>query len=167
MKTARILIATALLMPAAVFAKEEAKGLTIEQVPAKAAAAIRAAAGNAKLEIEAEKEDGKDAFEAKWSAAGKKHEIVVAADGTVLVQEEEIAVGDAPAPVQAAIKALGGKLEKVEKETAKSVVTYEAEVETDKGELEVTFDATGKELSRETEKAEEKGEGKKDKDDAN
>lgn len=160
MKSALTLITAGLLLPVAAFAKEEHKNLTIDQVPAKAAAAIRAAVGQAQIiKIEAEKEDGKDAFEAKWSVAGHEHEIVVAADGTVLEQEEVIALEAAPAPVQAAIKALGGKLEKVEKETANGVVTYEAEVETAAGELEVTFDAAGKELSREIEG--------KDKDDDN
>jgi len=164
-KSATILILAGLALPVILSAKEDKKGLTLDQVPAKVAAAIRAAAGNEPVQIKAEKEDGVDAFEAKWSAAGSKHEITVGADGTVLSQEDVIAVDAAPAPVQAAIKgvAAGGKVEKVEKVTEKATTVYEAEIETAAGEVEVKFDASGKEIARET-KGKEKDE-KEEKDD--
>ncbi|MFD0892758.1 hypothetical protein KBB96_15150 [Luteolibacter ambystomatis] len=166
-KSATILILAGLALPVILSAKEEKKGLALDQVPAKVAAAIRAAAGNEPVQIKAEKEDGVDAFEAKWSAAGHKHEITVGADGTVLSQEEVIAADAAPAPVQAAIKtvAAGGKVEKVEKVTEKGTTVYEAEIETAAGEVEVKFDASGKEIARETKGKEKEENEEKDDDD--
>ncbi|MGC4016751.1 MAG: hypothetical protein QM755_19885 [Luteolibacter sp.] len=158
-KSASILILAGLALPVVLSAKEEKKGLTLDQVPAKVATAIRAAAGNEAVRIKAEKEDGVDAFEAKWSAGGNKHEITVGTDGTVISQEDVIAADAAPAAVQAAIKgiAAGGKVEKVEKVTEKGATTYEAEIETAAGEVEVKFDASGKELARETKGKEKEG----------
>ncbi|BCU75432.1 hypothetical protein [Luteolibacter sp. LG18] len=170
MKIATTLIATVLALPLAASAKDG--GLTLEQIPAKAAAAIQAAAGKEAVKIEAEKEDGTESYEAKWTAGGTKHEISVTADGTVLLREDVIALEAAPAPVQEAIKkvAAAGKLEKVEQETGKKYTgtVYEAEIKTAEGKLEVKFDATGKEIERETEKEkedEEKEDGEKDDDD--
>lgn len=168
MKFHSLILAAGLALPVASFAKEEEKekSLTLEQVPAKVAAAITAAAGKEAVRIKAEKEDGVDAFEAKWLAGGHKHEITVATDGTVLSQEEVIPLESAPAAVQAAIKAMAssGKLESVEKVTEKDRVIYEAAFEGTESVLEVKFDANGKELKRETEKKHKK-DGKEEKDD--
>jgi len=161
MNLTHLVLVSSLTLPLAAMAKEE---LTLQQIPAKAAAAIQAAAGKETVKIESEKEDGADAYEAKWSAGGSKHKITVAADGTTIVQEDVIALDTAPAPVQAAINALSssGKLSKVEKENGKKGLQYEAVFETATGKLEVMFDASGKELSRETKSKEKKKEDKKD-----
>jgi len=142
--TAALLAATA----APLAAKEE-KGLTIDQLPAEVSKPILAAAGKAPLTLKKEKEDGVEAYEAKWEASGHKHEITVATSGAVLSEEEVIPVESAPEPVRAAIKAVGSELSGVEKATAKGSVTYEAAFKTADGKLEVKFDANGKELSRE------------------
>lgn len=169
MKASHVIMAAGLLLPLAGFAKEEKekeeeKSLTLDQVPAQVAAAIKTAAGAEKVKIKAEKEDGVDAFEAKWSVGGHKHEITVKPDGAVISEEEAIALESAPAPVQAAIKSLAsaGELEVVEKVTehaaAGAVTIYEAAFESKEGKLEVKFDATGKETARETEKKDKKEE---------
>jgi len=162
MKTSHLLNLALVLLPLAVQAKEEKKALTLDQLPASVATAIRTAAGDATPKVKEEKEDGVEAYEAKWDVKGYSHEITVAKDGTVMSVEEVIPVDSAPAPVQAAIKTLSsaGELAGVEKATAKGVVSYEAAFKTAEGKLEVKMDATGKELSRETEKKKEKHEEK-------
>lgn len=166
-KSVPILILAGFALSVILSAKEEKKGLTLDQVPAKVATAIRAAAGNEAVQVKAEKEDGVDAFEAKWSAGGSKHEITVGADGAVLSQEDVISLNAAPTAVQTSIKgvAAGGKVEKVEKVTEKGTTVYEAEIETAAGEVEVKFDTSGKEIARENKGKEKEEKEEKDDDD--
>jgi len=156
MKTSINVLVALALVSGAYAEKEKDKDLSLEQVPANVAEAIRGTAGKAEVRISQEKEDGKEAYEAKWLAGGHKHELVVLGDGTILSQEDEIAIDAAPAPVQAAVSALAGegKLEKIEKVTENGTTVYEAEIEGKDGDLEVKFDAAGKELAREQEKEE-------------
>ena len=152
-----------------VFAEEDDKPVKFEELPAAVAKAIKAAAGDAKLEsIVLGDEDGTPAYEAVWNAGGHKHEIAVAKDGTVLGLEEIITLKEAPEAVQQAItKEAGGReVLEVEKVIAKGKTTYEAEIKEGKGKVVVTFDEAGKVLEREKAGAEkeEKGE-KKDKKD--
>lgn len=143
-------------------AEDKEQPLTLEQVPAAVAATIKKAIGGEKLhKLEKENEEGAVAYEAKWSSQGKKHEILVAEDGAVLSEELVIELTEAPQAVQDAInkEAAGGKVTKVEKEVAKGVTTYEAEIKTAKGETELKLDANGKVLKAEKEeKEDDKGE---------
>lgn len=167
MKTNSIIVIAALAFVPGAYAKEKEKGLSMDQLPAAVAAAIRGAAGNEQVRIKQEKEDGAEAYEAQWSAGGHKHELTVSTDGAVLSREEEIGIDAAPAPVQAAVKALVGEgtLEKIEKVTEKDATIYEVEIEGKDGDLEVKFDAAGKELAREQEKEEADDNDDKDSDD--
>lgn len=74
--------------------------------------------------------------------------------------EESITREAAPAPVQTALEASAktGKLEELNKITENDTVTYEAEVTTAEGTVEVKFDATGKELARKLEQKKDKEE---------
>lgn len=151
MKPHHLVLLAVLAIPAASSAKEE-KSLAIEQIPAEAAKPILAAAGKATLTLKKEKEDGVEAYEAKWEASGHKHEITVTPAGEVLSEEEIVALESAPEAVRTAIKAAGGELIAVEKITEKGTASYEAAFKVAEGKLEVKYDASGKELKRETEK---------------
>ncbi len=162
------MIATLLALPVAASAKEgKNKSLTLDQLPAKVAESIKKAIGESPAVIKAEKEDGIDAFEAKWEVKGKQHEITVSAEGAVIVEEEVIALEAAPEAVQAAIKKVPNELIAIEKMTDKDGVKYEVDFKDKEGKLEVKFDAAGKEVAREIEKkgGDDEADEKDDKDD--
>ena len=70
--------------------EDDDEKVTIDQVPAAVKATILKEAGENKIEeIEAEKEDGKTVYEAKWHVGGKEIEIKVGPDGTLLKKEVE------------------------------------------------------------------------------
>ena len=153
MKSASRLVLAALLLPLSAMARETAP-LTIDQLPEKAAAAIKAATAGAKeIKLKKEKEDGVDAIEAKWMVDGHQHEVTVTPEGKLLSVEEMIALKSAPDGVQAAVKKAAGDKEvtEVEKAIADGVTTYEAVIETKDGEVELKLDAAGKEIAREKE----------------
>ena len=140
-----------------VFAEEDDKPVKFEELPAAVAKAIKAAAGDAKLDsIVLGDEDGTPAYEATWKAGGHKHEIAVAKDGKVLTLEEIISLKEAPEAVRAAIEKEAGSREvlEVEKVIAKGKTVYEAEIKEGKGKVVVTFDEAGKVLEREKPDAE-------------
>lgn len=140
-----------------VFAEEDDKPVKFEDLPAAVAKAIKAAAGDAKLDsIVLGDEDGTPAYEATWKADGHKHEIAVAKDGKVLGLEEIISLKEAPEAVRAAIEKEAGSREvlEVEKVIAKGKTVYEAEIKEGKGKVVVTFSEAGKVLEREKPDAE-------------
>ncbi len=150
----------AFAVPHFIFSEEDDKPVKWEDVPAPVAAAIKAAAGDAKLEaVVLGDEDGVAAYETTWMAGGHKHEIAVAKDGTVLGLEEIITLAEAPEAVRAAItkKAGDNKVSEIEKAVEKGKTTFEAKIEKGKGKMVVTFDETGKELEQE-DSNDEKGE---------
>ena len=147
-----------------VFAEEDDKPVKFEDLPAAVAKAIKAAAGDAKLDsIVLGDEDGTPAYEATWKADGHKHEIAVAKDGKVLGLEEIISLKEAPEAVRAAIEKEAGSREvlEVEKVIAKGKTVYEAEIKEGKGKVVVTFTEAGKVLERENPDAEKAEKGKK------
>ena len=147
-----------------VLAEEDDKPVKFEDLPAAVAKAIKAAAGDAKLDsIVLGDEDGTPAYEATWKADGHKHEIAVAKDGKVLGLEEIISLKEAPEAVRAAIEKEAGSREvlEVEKVIAKGKTAYEAEIKEGKGKVVVTFTEAGKVLERENPDAEKAEKGKK------
>ena len=151
------LLAALALPPFAFAAEEEDKPVKFDALPAAVAKAIKAAAGDAKLEkIVLGDEDGTPAYETAWEAGGHKHEIAVAKDGQVLSLEEIITLAEAPEAVRAAIEteAAGGKVLEVEKVLAKGKTVYEATLEKGKGKLVISVSAKGKVLERENPDAE-------------
>jgi len=152
MNIQRLLYFTIFAFPAAGFAEHE-KSIAIDKLPESVAAAIRAAGGENAV-VKPDKEGDLPTFEAQWNKDGFKRELTVSPDGTILSDEQTISFDSAPAAVQAAIKAAVGEgsIEEVKKETAKGVVSYEAQIETREGDLEIKFDTAGKEISREVEK---------------
>jgi hypothetical protein len=89
-----------------------------------------------------EMEGGKRIYEAEMMVDGHSRDINIAADGTVIEIEEEVALNSLPASVQQALtaKAAGAKITKVESLTKKDkLVAYEAGTlkGSKKGEIQV------------------------------
>ncbi len=158
------ILALAALLPSLAVAKEheEENELTLDKLPAKVAEAIRTTAGQAEVEVEKADDEAKApaAYKAEWEQDGSKHEITLGADGAILCREDGITQAAAPAPVQAALQELAksGTLKEIEKITENNTVSYEAELKTADGKLEVKFDAAGKEIARKIEKKKDKEE---------
>ena len=132
--------------------EEEDKPVKFEDLPAAVATAIKAAAGESKLDsIVLGDEDGTAAYEAVWQANKHQHEIAVATDGTVLGQEEIITLAEAPEVVRAAMTKEAGenKVVEVEKILEKGKTTYEIALMKGKSKEVVTFSEAGKVLERE------------------
>lgn len=145
-------ILAALAMPHLVRADEDDKPVKFEELPPAVAKAIQDAVGSEKpSEIKREEEDGKPAYEAVWTAKGRKHEITVAEDGKVLGTEEVIPLEEAPAAVREAIAKEAGtdKVTEVEKATEDGQTFYEAVIKRAKGSDELKLDAAGKVLKHE------------------
>ena len=102
-----------------------------QEYPAAVAAAFQKAYPNATVNhASKEVEDGKTTYELETTDRGARRDLVYLADGTLLVEEEVIAVDAVPASVLAAIKARykTATLSVCEKVTTKGVVTYELQV---------------------------------------
>ena len=150
---------TTLALAGITFAAEESTPVKFGELPAPVAAAIKAAAGDAKFtDITKEKEDGIVAYAAAWKAKGRKHEVTVGEDGKVLGLEESIPLEEAPKAVRATIQkeADGREVIEVEKALEGGKTFFEAVIKTKKGTLEVKMDPSGKVVEREEESAEEK-----------
>ena len=146
-------------------AKSE-KELTIADVPAAVQAAIKQFAGSSAIEkITKESEDNKVIYEASVKIDGTKQAVEVSADGTVLQTEKTVALKDAPAAVQAAIKKLAGSgtVDEIIEENAGGKKNYEAAVTINgkKKEADIAPDGT---IQAGEEKEEHKGHGNSDKD---
>ncbi len=128
--------------------------VSIDQVPAAVKATIlKEAKGGTVKEIERETEKGKTIYEAEIIIDGRKIEIEVAADGTLLEREEEISLDQVPAAVKATIlkEAKGAAITEVEKESSKGKTFYEAEWVVGGKEVEIKVAADGTLLGREVE----------------
>ena len=146
-------------------AKSE-KELTIADVPAAVQAAIKQFAGSSAIEkITKESEDNKVIYEASVKIDGTKQAVEVSADGTVLQTEKTVALKDAPAAVQAAIKKLAGSgtVDEIIEENAGGKKNYEAAgtINGKKKEADIAPDGT---IQAGEEKEEHKGHGNGDKD---
>jgi len=93
MKTARLLVATFLLLPLTAWAAEKEKAethVTMDQLPVAAKATIEKESAGAKVEeIEKETEGGKTFYEAEIIKNGRESFIHVSEDGKVLKRETE------------------------------------------------------------------------------
>ena len=146
-------------------AKSE-KELAIADAPAAVQAAIKQFAGSNAIEkITKESEDNKVIYEASVKVDGTKQSVEVSADGTVLQTEKTVALKDAPAAVQAAIKKLAGAgtVDEIVEENAGGKKTYEAAVTIDGKKKEADIAADGR-IQEDEEKSEHKGHGDGDKD---
>jgi hypothetical protein len=99
-----------------------------------------------------EKEKGETFYEAEMMVNGHSKDVLIAADGTVVEVEEQVALDSLSADVKAGlqVKAGKGKILKVESLTKKGkLVAYEAQVETNGKKSEVQVGPDGKPLDHE------------------
>jgi hypothetical protein len=99
-----------------------------------------------------EKEKGKTFYEAEMTVNGHSKDVLIAADGTVVEVEEQVAPDSLSAEVKAGLQAKAGKgkIVKVESLTKKGkLVAYEAQVETNGKKSEVQVGPDGKPLAQE------------------
>lgn len=128
--------------------QEQEEQVTLDQVPAAVKAAIlKESAGGEITEIEVKTEGGKTFYEAEFVRDGKKIEIKVAPDGTLLKKEEEgqesksqeqereVTEAEVPAPTLAALKKLaaGAKLTEFAEEIEHGSTFYEGSWKTAAG----------------------------------
>jgi len=155
---------------ASTFAGEEKEEkVSMDQVPAAVKKTLAKYASDLEVKnVEKSDQDGKQVYEFDIEQAGRKFEIAISPKGKYRGMEEDVAFTSMPDSVQKSLTDLadGGKVAGCEKATsAKKVVTYEAEIEKDGKKTEVTVDADGKILTKDSESDEksEKSE-KKEKD---
>jgi hypothetical protein len=99
-----------------------------------------------------EQEKGQTLYEVEMTVSGHSKDVSMAADGTVVEVEEQVAMDSLSAEVKAGLqaKAGAGKLLKVESLTKKGkLVAYEAQVETNGKKSEVQVGPDGKPLDHE------------------
>jgi hypothetical protein len=99
-----------------------------------------------------EKEKGETLYEAEMMVKGHSKDVLIAADGTVVEVEEQVALDSLSADVKAGLqaKAAKGKILKVESLTKKGkLVAYEAQVDTNGKKSEVQVGPDGKPLDHE------------------
>lgn len=120
----------------------------LESLPAPVQTAIRAQAANATiLDISKETEKGKTTFEVETKVNGKTRDFNLDAAGAVLVIEEEVDLDSVPVAARTALqkRAGSGTIDKVEKVTAGSTISYEAAIKSKAGkksELSVNADGS-------------------------
>ncbi|HOW70959.1 MAG TPA: PepSY-like domain-containing protein [Phycisphaerae bacterium] len=122
---------------------DEEEEIAMDQVPAKARAALMTLAGDAKItKVVKETEGGTVSYEAEWTVKGLSHEAEVTEDGALISTEETMdanAVPEAVLKTAAKIFPAGAKLT-FEKETE---VTYEVSCTIDGKEKEVQISPDG------------------------
>jgi hypothetical protein len=123
------------------------KEVTMDKLPAAVQKTAKAATKDAVIEtITEETKDGAVVYEVSSKIRGRVHDILIGADGTLLVVEDQVDMKALPAPVQATFKksAGKGKIVLLESVTENGALTYyEAHVMTGKQESEVKVQPDG------------------------
>jgi hypothetical protein len=99
-----------------------------------------------------EQEKGQTLYEVEMTVSGHSKDVSMAADGTVVEVEEQVAMDSLSAQVKAGLqaKAGAGKILKIESLTKKGkLVAYEAQVETNGKKSDVQVGPDGKPLDHE------------------
>ncbi|HUW81506.1 MAG TPA: PepSY-like domain-containing protein [Phycisphaerae bacterium] len=123
---------------------DDEDGLTIDQVPEPARAALLKLAGGATIvKAEREREHGVLVYGAKWVVNSTQHGAAVTAEGKLIETEETVRVEDLPPAVRTVVaKHFPAKTKlTIEK---KMVVTYEVEARIDGTDRELVVFPTGK-----------------------
>jgi opacity protein-like surface antigen len=135
------------VMACAVLLSAVASAAASDCPPAVAAAVQKAHAGVAIASCKQEKENGKTEFEVKLVATeGKRIELDVSPDGTILMTEQSVAVGDVPPAVMTAFAAKYGATAPARAEmqtSAEGKVTYELAFAAGAKKKEATFASDG------------------------
>lgn len=124
------------------------KQLFLTELSAPLQAAIKQAAGTAKMDdIYENSEEDEVFYEVDLSSGGKTRTLTFDTQAALVSQEEPIALSEAPAPVQQALKAqlsAEGKLRSLTKTTEDGELTYDAELSCGGKSRSLSFDPEGK-----------------------
>jgi len=151
-RTARTLGLLATIAVAPTFARADETKIPMSEVPKAVLDTVKAKFPKTEIkQAIKEVEDGKTSYEIETKEGCRAIDVVLKPDGTILAVEKEIAVGDLPKAVAAAIeakypKATIGKAEMLlEYEDGKEETEYEVVLTTvDKKEVEVKLTPAGK-----------------------
>jgi uncharacterized membrane protein YkoI len=135
-----------LVCAAGAFSLPQEKEIKKGAVPKAVLSAFAKAYPNAKAnEYATETENGKTVYEIESTEGKTKRDITYSADGTLMVTEETVAMGDLPEAVRASLKKDYAKatITRCEKVTEGSTTTYEVAMKSGKKKSEVVFNADG------------------------
>ena len=127
-------------------AQDPEEKVTLESLPPAVQRAVKAQSEGGVLRgLTKERQDGATVYEVELTVHGRRKDMILDAQGTTLIVEEETNLSEIPPLARSAIqKAVGkGKLLLVEKVTKGEVTFYEAQVSNGKA-LEVKVDADGR-----------------------
>jgi hypothetical protein len=147
-----LVFATSGLLLAAIASAQEKKIKRSDLPPAVEKTVAAESAGATIRGFSTEKEKGQTFYEAEMTVNGHSKDVLIAADGTVVEVEEQVALDSLPADVKTGLQAKAGKgkILKVESLTKKDkLVAYEAQVETNGKKTEVQVGPDGKPLDHE------------------
>ncbi len=143
--------ASGLLLAGTAFAQE--KKIKRSDLPPAVEKTVAAQSAGATIRgFSAEKEKGQTLSEAEMIVNRHSKDVLIAADGTVVEVEEQVALDSLSAEVKASLQAKAGKgkILKVESLTKKGkLVAYEAQVDTNGKKSEVQVGPDGKPLNHE------------------
>lgn len=128
------LIVPVLMAAAALYAADTK--VKLEDLPSSVQIAVKEQTKAATLAgLSKEVENGKTMYEVETKVDGRSRDLMLNEAGKVVSVEEEIDLDSIPAPAKAAIqkRAAGGTVEKVEKVTEGSKVSYEAALKSKRG----------------------------------
>jgi hypothetical protein len=145
------LAAGGLLLAGAASAQE--KKIKRSDLPAAVEKTVAAQSAGATIRgFSTEKEKGQTLYEVEMTVNGHSKDLSIAADGSIVEIEEQVALDSLSPEVKAGLQAKAGKgkLVKVESLTKKEkLVAYEAQVETNGKKSEVQVGPDGKPLAHE------------------
>jgi uncharacterized membrane protein YkoI len=127
-------------------AEDAEQKVTLESLPPAVQRAVKAQSEGATLRgLAKEQQDGATVYEVELTVHGRHRDVILDAQGTTLIVEEETTLSEIPPSARSAIqKAVGkGKLLLVEKVTKGATTFYEAQISDGKA-VEVKVDADGK-----------------------
>lgn len=127
--------------------EDKAQTVTLADLPAPARAAVEKwLAGGTIQKIEKEDEDGKVVYDVEATVNGKHAEADIAADGTVLTSETEVAYDTLPKAVRDAAEKYFGSAKDLNasKEIEKGKAQYEVEGHKDGKKVTLKLDDAGK-----------------------
>jgi hypothetical protein len=145
------LVASGLLLAGAASAQEK-KIKRSELPPAVEKTVVAQSAGATIRGFSSEVENGQTLYEAEMMVNGHSKDVLMAADGSIVEVEEQVALDSLSAEVKAGLQAKAGKgkIFKVESITKKNkLVAYEAHVDTEGKKSEVQVGPDGKPLDHE------------------
>jgi uncharacterized membrane protein YkoI len=141
------------------------KKITLDKAPKAVQEAIKGRFPKGEVSsIEKEVEDGKVVFDVELKSEGRKYEMDILENGTIIEIEKEVAAKDVPEAITKAVKARypGAKIEEVMevnkvKGKEETPIHYEVNIETaDKKKMEVIVSLDGKSVKTEAEEKKEK-----------